>query len=523
MSVIYNLDELDDDTKKELCKELTLIPVDPYVEKMKKWNPQNTRNVTPKVPILMFRVDIDKRTVKFPFYTIMQKTGIKPNRDREFPKIKENGLPKFHMQLRDYQIEVVNEAYEYLKKHATVILGMPTASGKTIMGSYLIGKCNGPTLVFVHRIQIGKAWVKTFQDCFPQYKNSIWLVGEKDFDYSEGVLVPKKCKNTKQDKNGNIIKCGKCDGCLKEDQYCPIFTICMYGRIQNVPKYIRRSIVTQVVDEAHLFCTEDKVEPLLELQPKFIIIETATLERPDGMHSMMHKLVGEHGVFRLPDKPYRVYLLKTDIKIDTIQGKRGTDFGDFTKKLVEHEERNMMVLEIIKKNPHKKPMILVRQKAHVIILKKLLEDNNINVATLFGTQQSYQDTDVLIGTIPKMGTGFDEKNAAIKFKGRESDLLILMTSIAEQKLFTQILGRVMRSIDPVLLYLVDDMALVKRHVKNVKPWILETQGITIDMKYKTDDLFIPDCIFDKEKDEFVIVQLRHPVKKTKLKLTVTNN
>jgi len=524
MSVVFNIDELDDETKKELCKELTLIPIDQYQEKQKKWHkPSSNYYSTPPVPVLMFNVDAEERIVKFPFFVSMERMGVKPNRHKEFPKLNKKGLPKFHAELRDYQIDPANEALEQLKEYSTTTLGLPPGWGKTIVGAWLAGKANGPSMIFSHRIEICESWVKTFQLCYPQYAKSIWLVGENDFE--QGVLVPKECLNPMK----NNEKCDKCKGCKAEDVYVPCFTICMDTRIDKVPQYIKDAICVTIVDEAHLFCTPSRVKCLLATQPKFVIAESATLGRKNGMESMIQKVVGEHGVFRISNKPYRLYRIKTQIKVPIVKGKRGTDFTDLTKKIITHEERNQMILNCIQCNMHRKPMILTRQKKHVTILEKLLKDNGIKVATLYGSQRNYDDSHVLVGTIPKMGTGFDEKNACHNFKGRESDLLFLVTSIAiteiegsdigDISLFEQVRGRIMRSNDPVVFYFEDDLAIVKRHVKCCLPWVEITKGTHYEFPFDEDEMFIPDMKYnsDGEGEE---VEIRNPYKKKKPKIKI---
>ena len=519
MSVIYSLDELSDEMKKELCKELTLIPVDPYVEKMKTYGRhKEIQNLPAKIPLILFKVDKEKRTVKFPFFTIKEKSGVKPNRDREFPRLKKEGLPVFKAELRDYQQDAAQEAFLQLKEHATTTLGFPPGWGKTILGAWLAGKCNGPCLVLVHRMQIAEAWVKTFQTCFPQYAKSILLVGESDFQ--QGIKLPNKCKNSenlfKKDETGKIVsidsntfKCGTCKNCKKEDVFVPCFTICMYQRLKNVPEHIKNAIKVLIIDEAHLFCTHDKIEPILETQPQFIIIETATLNRPDNMHIMMHKFAGEHCVKREPTKPFRLYKVLTGIKFETVQGKRGIDFNLFTQELINNDNRNQIILNLIKSNEHRKIICLGRQKSHVLLLKDLLDVNNIECDTLFGNKKTYNDSHVLLGTIPKMGVGFDEANI-IKNLTRVSDLLILLTSIAQIELFQQVIGRVMRSKDPAILYLIDDMSISKRHYKNVEETIYNSKGLIfeIDIEDEDADLFIPDCEYNK-KGECVVVKNRN--------------
>ena len=181
-----------------------------------------------------------------------------------------------------------------------------------------------------------------------------------------------------------------------------------------------------------------------------------------------------------------------------------------------------MILDCIKCNMHRKIMILTPQKEHVEILFKLLHENGIDVATLYKNQRNYDDSHVLIGTIPKMGTGFDEKNACHNFKGRESDLLFLVTSIAITKiegsemgdisLFEQVRGRIMRSNDPAVFYFEDDLDIVKRHVKGCLPWVEITKGTHYDFPYDEGEMFIPDMEYNSD-DEGEEVETRHPYKK----------
>lgn len=486
MAVVFDINDLSAEIQKDLSKELTLVPIDPYVEKMKKWGKGDIVHSSPKEPVFMLGIDKVKKEVRIPFFTAMCKMDAKPNRHKNFPKLCKKGIPKFGIDLRDYQVEPAEEALQQLKDCATTTLGLPPGWGKTILGAWLGGKANGPVIVFSHRIQICEAWVKTFELCYPQYSDSIWLVGENE------------CKN--------FVDIPDTDG-LK----VPRFIICMDGRIDKVPEYMRDAIAVTIIDEAHLFCTRSRVKCLLSTEPKFVIAETATLNRPDGMHSMIQSMVGKHGVFRVSTKPYRLYIFNTYIAVPTIQGARGLDYGDLTKKLIENEDRNEQLVECIKSNMHRKIMVMVRYKNHIKILKKLLEANYIQVATLYGSQRNYSDSHVLLGTIPKMGTGFDEKNSCQDFGGRESDLLILLTSIANVELFVQVIGRVMRSKDPAIFYFRDNITVVKSHVKKVLETVEETKGVIHDMHYGESNLTIPNM--DYSSGCGVIV-------KKKLKITI---
>lgn len=484
MAVVFSLDDISNEVQEDLVKELTLIEVDPYVEKQKSWG-RPVNYTAPKEPVSMYIASSKTRQIRLPFHVAMKRMGTKPNRDKIFPKLCNKGPPKFMTELRDYQIPVAEECLQNLKDNCTTTLGLPPAWGKTIVGAYLAGKANGVIMVLTHREEIAKAWVKTFTLCFPQLAKMIYFVGE--YEATEGIAASKICISPEGEES-----CGECEGCTEEDYIIPGIIICMDGRFHKIEKRILDSVAVTIVDEAHLFCTPARVGCLLSTEPKFVIAETATPNRKNGMWSMMETIVGPVGVFRMPDKPHRVYRVFTGISVETKQGPRGLDFNHMTHGLINNEERNRIAVGCVKSNMHRKIIIMVRFKTHVPLLKNMLEEEDIKVDTLFGSKKKYSDSHVLIGTIPKMGVGFDEANACADYQGRPSDLLILMTSIADQDCYEQVKGRVMRSNDPVIFYMEDNMGIVKRHIKNIEPWIEKTKGEVIEVSYEEGKMSIPN-------------------------------
>lgn len=484
MAVVFKLEEISLETKRELLNELTLVPKDPYQEKMKRWGQQTGRSA-PAIPVQMFVVDSETKTVRIPFHCAMQRMGVKPNRNKIYPRLSENGPPKFHATLREYQKKPIAEAYAQLQKNSTTTLGLYTGWGKTMAGVYLAAKANGVIMVLSHRGIIADSWVTTVEICLPQLVDSLCYVGK--FEAKREIPIPRKCEQPTPAETA----CGLCQGCTGPQLTTPSIIICLDGRIHKVPKHVREAVMVTIIDEADLFCTPERVECLLSTEPKFVIAETATLTRPDGMESMIYSLVGKEGVFREPEKPYRIYRIKTGIKVPLTQGKRGLDFNDMTKKLIHSDERNQQAVDCVVCNPHRKVIIFVRQKEHIPLLGELLKAKGIEYATLFGNQSTYKDSRVLIGTIPKMGVGFDEKNACPDFQGRTSDLLILLTSIAELKVFIQVKGR-LRCNDPVVFYFEDNLAVVKKHIRATLDYVTRTKGEVYDFPYAEGEMFIPN-------------------------------
>jgi hypothetical protein len=141
-------------------------------------------------------------------------------------------------------------------------------------------------------------------------------------------------------------------------------------------------------------------------------------------------------------------------------------------------------------------MIMSRITKQPALLHSCFQQIGIQSATLYGQQETYSDSPVLLGTIPKMGTGFDEENFCSDFKGTPSDVLILTTSISEDNLplYIQVSGRAMRSENPIIVYLVDEHNICKRHFKATEEWIRKTNGTIIEAYWTPNGILLPPIV-----------------------------
>ena len=463
----------EDGETKKLNKLLTVTEEKRNSKKFGKGNKKFGGNAAPKT-VQMFKLDEDKKWIYLPFRFVRSYFSDEKYQERygqylkrrEYPKLFPDGKEgMFKGSLRPYQVPVYEEAVKYIKKERTVTLALYPSFGKTFMGALLTWKYNYWTLILVHRETIADAWVATFHEWTNIPKEQIIMVNDK------AVRVPKKGSGKSPIENGRVF-------------------ICMYKRAMKIPKKIRKKIGFLIIDEAHTFCTADKVESLLCVRPDKILIETATPDRSDGMETCMHLLGGSHCIEVTNEKPFKFYFIQTGIDFNPDPNKVWTDL---LKLQMESDERNDIIYRIAKRHAHIKQMFIASRKEHCKMIKKELESEGHECAELYGTIKKCDTKQFLVGTSSKMGTGFDEKNACKNFKGAASQLVWLLHSFAEIEPWIQTVGRGMRHPKPKFIMLVDNTSITKRHIRESKKWVERFNGEVVNISVKKiDEFVIPD-------------------------------
>lgn len=372
-----------------------------------------------------------------------------------FPYTLPNGeikyYPEFTGTFRDYQAEVIPEIMDCLRKNNTVIIGLPPGWGKTIMASYIIQLCGGAAFVGVKQSKVYEGWKKTFQKVLPGM--IVWCVGD----------MPKP---------------NRWDICL-----------CMEGRLSHVSWEDRIEIMTVVLDEVHTLCTPTQVNLFTGFQPKYIVYETATL-KASGLWRMAAVCSGEDGVFRLSKIPYNFFVVETGIRGEEERNyKQDLIASSVQKSLVAHKQRKGIIQSIILNHVQYRKFICLQ------IVTQGIDDNiaelnklGISCDTLWGTKNSYSQSQVLFGTYGKISTGFDEENACDNFwvLPVKSDTMIFVNSVHKPELLIQSMGRCMRTQDeiPCFFFLLDENSNVKNHLKDNK-WLIElTNGVIRYVDYR---------------------------------------
>lgn len=433
--------------KIQIAKDLCLK------EKTEKqyWRKDNHFSNTKGKEIIFYSVDKSNNDILLPMYyasCLFAKPLI--NQRRIFHKIRPFQLKTG---LYDFQDEIVNISIRNFMKTGSTFLNVFCSFGKTVVAAYfsaMFAQQHGLiTLIVYPRNIIGSSWVGTYRDLTDA---KIYIVGETSGPPDDDVQV----------------------------------FLCMDTRLPELDPAIRARIGHFVIDEAHMFCTSGRVDCILSVEPLFITLLTATYERDDGFQVMLDRLAGPERITRISKKPFFVFQRPTTFEVNPKVGPRGIVFDDLVKQLDDIPERNTMILETVLDNLSEKILILTKHVAHAenlhLWLTFYLQPYGKTVALLAGNVSSYNDASVIVGTISKVGVGFDEKKACHDWRGERINMLILGSST---KKIEQIAGRVFRADIPIIIDFVDNHKNTKAHWRERRSWYESRNGViySIDNRF----------------------------------------
>jgi hypothetical protein len=441
--VPYHL--LSEEHKVQIRKDLCLKE-----KKGQQWWAKNGPNKYSR-SIIFYSVDQNTNDIILPMYyasTLFNRPHI--NQRKVFHRI----APfNFKTQLRDYQEEVVDLSLKSFMTRGSTFLNVFCSFGKTVVAAYFAAlfarQYNVATLVTYPLTMIESSWIGTFRDLTDA---KIYIVGETPGPPDPDVQV----------------------------------FLCMDTRLPGLDRSIRDRIGHFVIDEADSFCTPGRVESLLSVEPLFVTVLTATYERDDGFEVMLDLLAGPERITRISRKPFFVFQRATKFTVEPRVGPRGIIYDDLVEQLDNIPERNAMIVQTVLDNLNEKPLVLTKHVEHAknlhAWLTHYLQPYGKTCALLAGNIQKYDDASVIVGTISKVGRGFDENKACHDWRGIRINMLILASST---KKIEQIAGRVFRADVPLIVDFVDDHKNLKAHWRARKNWYESRNGVV----YSINDRF----------------------------------
>jgi superfamily II DNA or RNA helicase len=422
MAVKVKLSNLNVETKRAISRELTIKPKDNFFN---KFNDQ---------PIKLFRVEDEYLYIPFRYY--FDNFNKFPNVNNE---IYETDI-KFKGLLLERQVSVSNEALDMLEKNHSIILHLRPGFGKTALGIYLGCHLKRILLVLFDRVPLGVQWKRSFEKFSDA---SVWLIDDKE--------VPKEF---------NVI-------------------LCSSRKFKKIPLEYREMIGCVIFDECHKFCTQGNKELLLTFTPQYVIALSATVERNNGMEKVMYAICGPERIIRRNEVKHTIYRVDTEFS-PTINPEN--PWSGIIKQQVESQERNNVVYSLVDKLLNDKICILTSEVLHSEIIFNELKEKGHDVSIMSGKRKTYSDSRILVGTVSKIGTGFDEETCCPDFKGVRIKILILVSSNKSEGIIEQILGRSFRAEDPSIYSLVDDNRICKNHWRELTKWSKSNCGTIKEYK-----------------------------------------
>jgi hypothetical protein len=247
-------------------------------------------------------------------------------------------------------------------------------------------------------------------------------------------------------------------------------------KLKKLGKY--KNIGTLIVDEAHIACAVEMSKALLYFTPLKTVALTATPFRRDGLDKALEMYFGKYEltqIVRIAKNPFIVYRLPTKTKPEfTLSANGKKDWNSVITSIVENEDRNNLIIKLIKKYNEYNILVLTKRTEHCKKLQNLLKNEQIECTVMIGTDKTYDKTSrILLSTYSKLGVGFDDTKL---------NMLIVACSVTEVE---QYAGRLRDGKDKnrIIIDLVDDDSNCLKHWQDRRKWYISRNG-TIKHYYK---------------------------------------
>lgn len=391
----------------------------------------------------------DKITFILPFYYATTNLKLKEIKNTLTPISFEK------LTLREDQHPILKEVLDNILKTSTSIIEIPPGKGKTTISLCAALQLNLFPILIVIPSKISslpKQWKDTIIN---------------RFGYTEDDIYETETFS-KEDKSNTLIT----------SNYK--FIISKDTRVLKEVK-----VGTLIADEVHLLATYKKyINVFMNIFPQSIIFLSATVERVDEEHLPLYFISGAQTIKRKPNHPYLVKIwdcpYEINIKLQFNTFTKKMDYLQYCKDLSENEHYNKTILDILSSYNDKKFIILTKLVDHVHFLKKIIEEKlKEETSILCGSTKTHLDRRILIGTIPKLSTGYDCEMASIDYKGISPNALILVHPIKHPQLFEQCKGRVTRDskIIPIIFSIkIPFLKFSSKHILNLSDYIINNGG-----------------------------------------------
>lgn len=331
------------------------------------------------------------------------------------------------------QVTVVEEITKQLKKKFSCLVACCTGFGKTTIGTYLMSKVWGRKgcLVLCHLEDVREQWHDSIEENI----------------YGMTVDLDPKIISKKTD-----------------------ITILGIAKFINlIKKGVDFSHIGMViVDEMHLCAEATFFDALLHIQPYYLVGMSGTPDRRDGLDKCFELYFGSKKEFivRKEKKPFKIVKVLTGYDVEIVpiivMGKVVPSWSKIRESLEFNEKRHKFIVNLAKRHPTEKILIVSFLKAQSTVLFDMLDELYPGecVLNISGSGKIDKSKRIFICGMKKSGIGLDIPG------------LQVMIMASDTKDIRQIEGR-MRDPNILIYDLVDNYSTLEKHWQLRKKWYTE--------------------------------------------------
>lgn len=422
MSVLATIHDISQELERRILDEVVVK------KQIKYYDVRTGKKKIKEEAVQPYRVDPATRTLFLPFHWgLTHVPGLKRRERAAYHPIDYT----FQLQLRPVQIEVKDQCIQALNKHGCHLLSLYAGAGKTLLTIYLATKLKLKTLVVCHRLILIEQWKQAIEKALstPTCTPSVAVVKPAKLSTEADFLLI-NCEN--------IAKVG-------------------YEAFQDVGFV--------VCDEVHALLAEKLSRALQYLAPRYLVMLSATPERPDGMERLLDFYLGPNNMtVRELYHPHIVY----KIALKYAYSHSSSEWSALMTEQCCSEPRNIemfrLVLHFIRESAAqgdiRNVLVLCQRIDQVQFLAHLFREHGFLTSSLAGSDNDYDpEAQVIIGVFSKIGMGFScpHLNTLVMASDVISDDTIVYLQ--------QYLARIMRTPETkaVVIDFVDSVPVMKKH------------------------------------------------------------
>ncbi|WP_260881556.1 DEAD/DEAH box helicase [Aliarcobacter butzleri] len=296
-----------------------------------------------------------------------------------------------------------NEAIKEIKKSDYSICVAPPGFGKTLLGAKIFEIRACTTLIVVNKNMLLNQWIERFVDYFGYNKKDIGYLG-KGFNKLNGQI-----------------------------------DVATMQSLKNDPKIIENYSFV-IVDECHHIPALTFEQIIKSFKGKYILGLSATPNRKDELQPILFQQLGE---ISYEYKKKKTHTNKLQI-IRTQFVSNADNYATIINELCIDEDRNNLIVDIIKKNIDRKILLLTDRIEHINVLENLLQKENIDYISVHGSLNKKEQVEnmnlvktksLILATTSYFGEGIDFPHL---------NTILFATPISYYGRLIQYLGRVGR-------------------------------------------------------------------------------